>query len=178
MIITLSGTPASGKSSIAKLLAKKLGYKHYSMGDLQRDIAKQKGITITELGILQSKDKSIDLMIDEKQKNLGLNEDNFVLDSRLSAKFINNSIKIFVDADPIIRAQRRFNEKRDGENFDDLDKTIENMALREKINQERFIKFYDFDFLDLTNYDLIIDSSSLNINECVDKIVDYCNLIS
>ncbi|MFP4403146.1 MAG: (d)CMP kinase [Candidatus Woesearchaeota archaeon] len=178
MIITLSGTPASGKSSIAKLLAKKLSYKHYSMGDLQRDIAKQKGITITELGILQSKDKSIDLMIDEKQKNLGLNEDNFVLDSRLSAKFINNSIKIFVDADPIIRAQRRFNEKRDGENFDDLDKTIENMALREKINQERFIKFYDFDFLDLTNYDLIIDSSSLNINECVDKIVDYCNLIS
>jgi CMP/dCMP kinase len=176
MKITFSGTPASGKSSIAKLLAEKLGYKHYSMGDLQREIAKQKKITITELGILQSKDKTIDLMIDEKQRNLGLNEDNFVLDSRLSAKFINNSIKIFIDADPIIRASRRFNEKREGENFDDLDKAIENMVLREKINQERFIKYYDFDFLDMSNYDLIIDTSNLTIKEAVDKIIEFVSL--
>ena len=53
MIIVLGGRAGSGKSTIAKEVAKKLGYKHYSMGDLQRNIAKEKGISLLELGKLQ-----------------------------------------------------------------------------------------------------------------------------
>ena len=41
MIITISGLPGSGKSTIGKMLAKKLGYKFYSMGDLRGKIEKK-----------------------------------------------------------------------------------------------------------------------------------------
>jgi len=35
MIITIAGEGGSGKSTVARILAKKLDYKHYSTGDLR-----------------------------------------------------------------------------------------------------------------------------------------------
>ena len=91
MKITLGGTAGSGKSTAAKLLAKKLGYKHYSMGDFQREIAEEKGISLLELGKLEEKVKSLDEEVDQRQIELGRKEDNFVIDSRLGFHFIPNS---------------------------------------------------------------------------------------
>jgi cytidylate kinase len=45
MIITLSGYPGSGKSTAGKLLAAKLGYNRYSIGDLQRRLAAEHNLT-------------------------------------------------------------------------------------------------------------------------------------
>ncbi len=60
MIITISGKAGSGKSTIAKQLAKKLGLKHYSTGDFMRQMAKDKGVSLLELSRIAEKDKSID----------------------------------------------------------------------------------------------------------------------
>ena len=49
MIITISGTPGSGKSTVAKMIATKLGFKHYSTGDFMRQMAKERGISLEEL---------------------------------------------------------------------------------------------------------------------------------
>ena len=71
MKIAISGKAGTGKSSVAKLLAGKLKYRHYSMGDIQREIAKKKGISIAELGELEKTDPGIDNMIDERQREIG-----------------------------------------------------------------------------------------------------------
>ena len=42
MKITISGPIGSGKSTVSKILAAKLGYKHYSIGGFMRDIAKKR----------------------------------------------------------------------------------------------------------------------------------------
>ncbi|HII15831.1 MAG TPA: AAA family ATPase, partial [Nanoarchaeota archaeon] len=39
MQITIGGVPGAGKSTVAKLIAEKLGYKSYSMGAIRREIA-------------------------------------------------------------------------------------------------------------------------------------------
>jgi len=49
MIITIGGEPGSGKSTVANIVAQKLGYKHYSTGDLRGEIAMRHGLTIDEL---------------------------------------------------------------------------------------------------------------------------------
>ena len=41
MIISISGFPGSGKSTIAKLLAEKLKWPRYYMGGLRREAAKK-----------------------------------------------------------------------------------------------------------------------------------------
>ena len=66
MIITISGKAGSGKSTVAKEIARKLELKHYSIGDLMRQMAKEKNISLSELGELAEKDDSIDKELDKK----------------------------------------------------------------------------------------------------------------
>jgi cytidylate kinase len=169
MRITISGTAGSGKSTIAKMLAKKLKYRHYSMGDFQREIAKEKGVSITELGELEKKDPAIDLMVDEKQKSLGTKDD-FVIDSWLSPLFIPESFRIFMDADIGERAKRVF--KREPKDYSDLDDAVRKIKQREKTNRDRWMEFYDYDFRAKKNYDLVLDTTGMKIDEVLKIVFD------
>ena len=96
MIISISGLPGSGKSTIGKNLAKKLGYNYYSLGDMKRRLANEKGLTIEEWNALSDKDSSYDTVPDKYQADLAKKEDNFIMDGRLAYHFIPQSIKIFL----------------------------------------------------------------------------------
>jgi cytidylate kinase len=48
MIITISGQACSGKTTVGKLLAKKLKYKFYDIGTLRKAAALARGMTIEE----------------------------------------------------------------------------------------------------------------------------------
>ncbi len=171
MIITIGGKAGSGKSTIAKQLAKKLNLKHYSIGDLQRDIAKERGISLMELSKLEEEDPAIDKELDEKQKELGKKEDNFVIDGRLSAFFIPNSIKIFLDADEKVRAERILKDERDSEKSNNINEAINQIKEREESENKRYEKYYGFDCYDESKYDHIIDTTDLAPDEIVEKIV-------
>ncbi|MFH1276030.1 MAG: (d)CMP kinase [Candidatus Woesearchaeota archaeon] len=176
MIITISGTAGSGKSTVGKLLAKKLGYKHYSMGDLQRQIAQQRNITLVELQKLEEKDPSIDQDLDQMQVKLGEKEDNFVIDGRLSFHFIPNSLKIFLDSDLEIRAKRIFTDKisdRSTEKNISLEDTKQKMKEREDSEIKRYKKYYNLNPYDKTNYDLICDASEMTIEENANVIIKF-----
>jgi len=173
MKITISGTAASGKSSVAKLLAKKLGYKHYSMGDLQRELAKEHNVDIVTWGEMEAEDDKYDRMIDQKQIDIGKNEDNFVIDSWLGPKFVPDAVKICFDADIEVRAKRRLLHKRKEEKYENLDTVKQEMLKREKINRDRWLKYYKFDYKDKNNFDLIIDSSDISIEEAEDMVESF-----
>ena len=83
MIITISGVPGSGKSTVAKLVAQKLGFRHYSAGDFMRDIAEKRRMSLLELGKAAEKDRSIDHELDRRTAELGKSEDDFVMDLSL-----------------------------------------------------------------------------------------------
>lgn len=172
MIIVIGGRAGSGKSTIAKLVAKKLNLKHYSMGDLQREIAKEKGISLLELGKLEEKDPTIDKDLDNKQKELGKKENNFVIDGRLSAFFIPKAIKIFLDADERTRAERILKDERETEKSKNINETIKNMNKREESENKRFEQFYGLKCYDKSKYDVIIDTTNLIINQVADKVIE------
>jgi len=172
MIITLSGTPGAGKSTTADCLAKKLKMKRYSMGDLQRAIAKDRGITVRELGALEEKDDSIDRELDRKQQELGKKDDNFIIDGRLSAYFIPNaSFRVFLDADEKTRAERIMRQGRGDEKYKSLKEAIKKMDEREECNARRYRKFYGIDQFDRNLYTHFIDTAGLTIDETADRIV-------
>ena len=171
MIITITGLAASGKSSVAKLLAKKLGFEHYSAGDAQREVAKEKGLTIAELGELEAKDGSIDRMIDEKLSSVGKSGKNVVVDAWLGACFIPHAVKIFLEAEIEKRVERRLGHKREEESFDDFEEAREIMEQREETNRRRWLEFYNFDYTGRKNYDYIIKTDDLNQEEIVNYII-------
>ncbi len=173
MRITIAGSAGSGKSTASKLLAKKLGYKHYSMGDFQREIAEEKGISLLELSKLEEKDKSLDEEVDQRQIELGRKEDNFVIDSRLGFHFIPNSVKIFLDADFEERAKRILADKIRKEHNVNLKSTKEHMKTRKASEKKRYKEYYDLDPYDNSNYDLVVDTTSITSEEVVEKILEF-----
>jgi len=168
MKITIAGKAGSGKSTVAKILAKKLKYKHYSMGDFQRNIAEEKGVDIVQLGEIEKEDDSIDNMVDDKQRKLGEEQDNFIIDSWLGAHFIPDSFRIFLDVD-IDKSVERIAKRNNEKSVEDVKEKIQQ---REMTNKARWIKYYDYDFSNEENYDLVLDTTNLDIDEVVDVIYE------
>ena len=50
MLITISGLPGSGKTTVARLLSRQLGIPHVYAGDMYRKAAEERGMTLEEFG--------------------------------------------------------------------------------------------------------------------------------
>lgn len=173
MIITISGSPGSGKSSIGKALAKKMRYKFYSAGDVRGKIASEKGLTIDELNKLAEKEPSSDKFVDEYLTKLGETEDNIVVDARLGFYFIPKSVKVYVDASLEIRAQRIFQDKRSDEKYSKLSDAKRKIELRQKSDITRYTKLYSINPYESSHYDLTLDSSESTVDELAGQIYRY-----
>lgn len=177
MIITISGTPGSGKSTVAKILAQKLKLKHYSTGDFMREMARNRSITLEELGNLAKTDSSIDQELDERQVKLGQTEDNFIIDARLGFHFIPHSLKIFIDADLRVRAERVLQDKVQGlrkeESGRSLKVILEKMKSRSSLEKERYLKYYKLNPDEQKHYDLIVDSTKIPATEVAEAILIF-----
>ena len=172
MIITISGKAGSGKSTAAKELAKKLKLKHYSIGDLMRQIAKGKNISLMELSKLAEKDNSIDLELDKKNIELR-EENNFVIDGRLTAYFSPYAeLKVFLDCDDEVRADRILKDERKDEKSKNIKESTKKIKQREQSERKRYKKLYNVDYCDKKLYNLIIDTTNLSIKEVVEKIIE------
>ncbi|MFH0867962.1 MAG: AAA family ATPase [Candidatus Woesearchaeota archaeon] len=171
MIITISGKAGSGKSTLAKGLAKKLNLNHYSIGDLMRQLAKEKNISLAELSKLAEKNKSIDKDLDKKQIELK-KQDNFVIDGRLTAFFIPNAdLKVFLDCDDQERAKRILKDERTDEPSMDLNEITEKIKQREQSERKRYKEIYNIDYSNKELYDLVVDTTNLSISEVIAKIM-------
>lgn len=174
MIITISGKAGSGKSTVAGLLSKELMLKHYSIGDLMRAMASERGLSLLELNKLAEKDKSIDFELDDRLKKLGVANDNFVVDGRLAAFFIPNAeARVFLDADDKVRAERILNDRREHEKSKSLRETINNIKKREGSEKKRYMMYYGIDYLDRRLYNYIIDTTKLKPQQVVEKIAKF-----
>ncbi len=180
MIITLAGLSGAGKSTVKKMLAEKLGWKAYSMGDMRGAYATEHSMTIDELNTLGMTDPKTDALVDEFQTELGKREDNFVIDGWMSWFFIPQSVKIFLDISPEEGAKRIFAEqqnypdhRKDERPYSDVADVQANLAQRVLQNQERYRKWYRVDFLDKSQYDLVIDTSALSPEQVVERITAF-----
>jgi CMP/dCMP kinase len=173
MKIVVCGPGASGKSSVAKLLANELGFRHYSMGDVQRELARENGLSITEWGRKEATDDKYDRMVDTRMSEIGKKEDDFVIDAWLGAHFVPDAVKIYIDADAMTRAKRRLAHRRSEENYKTIDEVLKYMTDRETVNRERWYRYYGFDYSDMRHYDLVIDSSDISIEQVVARIIRF-----
>lgn len=172
MIITISGMPGSGKSTVAKLLAKRLGYRHYSMGDLRGKMAMERGITIDELNELGKREDWTDREPDEYQKTLGEREDNFVIDSRLGFYFIPHSFKIFLDVELQVAAERIFkNQRPDEKPCQTVGELADRLRVRADDDDVRYKQYYGASFQDRSRYDLALNSTRETPDEIVEQIL-------
>lgn len=173
MKITISGKPGAGKSTIAKLLAKKLNLKHYSIGDLMRKMAKEKNISLIELSKNAEKNPEIDKELDKKSEEIGKTQDNFVMDTRLGFHFIPDSIKIFLNISLDESAKRIFKDKRETEKAKTLEDLKFELKRRMDSEEKRYLEYYHIHINNPDNYDIIIDTTNLTVNKVLEKVLRY-----
>ena len=179
MIISFSGAEGAGKSTIAKMLAERLGWPRYYIGGIRRQKAKERGLTLAEYNELGEKDPATDVEVDEYQKELGRNEDNYIIEGRISWYFIPNSIKIYLDVSEEEGAGRvkkdlQKNNDRNEEAGDTLASVMKILGERRISDQKRYKKYYNIDDThDHGHYDLVVDTTKLNPEEVLDAILKY-----
>lgn len=172
MIITLSGLPGSGKSTVGQLLAQKLGYHFYSMGDLRGKMAMDRSISIDALNKLGEQEAWTDHEVDDYQKKLGAQENDFIIDGRLSWYFIPQSLKVFLTIELEKGAERIFRRPRPDETpAASAQEVLASIKARIASDAMRYQKWYGVRFDDPANYDVTIDTANLTPEAVVEKIM-------
>lgn len=166
-IITISGALGSGKSTIMRMLAEKLGYETYSTGSAQREIAKKYGVTTLELNHIADKNPEIDKEIDGVFASLSQTDKKYVIDSRLAFFFVPTSFKIKLNIDMDEAARRVLNDKsRTSEvQCDSIEQMKEILIARRQSEVNRFIDTYNVNIDDESHFDLVVDTTNKTPDE-------------
>jgi len=174
MIISISGTPGSGKSTIAKFLEIKLKMPRYYMGGLMRQYAKEHNMTIEKLNDLCLRDSKVDKDMDSYQAKLGKEKDNFIIEGRTSWHFILKSLKIFVYVDVEEAAKRIFKDEseRNEKKYHSVEHLKHAILERMTNDSERYRKYYQIEVYDPSNYDVVIDTTGLTIEQAEEKVLE------
>ncbi|MFA5030869.1 MAG: cytidylate kinase family protein, partial [Patescibacteria group bacterium] len=178
MIITINGKPGSGKSSVAQLLAERLHLEYIDIGEIRRRAAKEKGMTLEEYNKWGETTTESDKPVDDLLVQTGKEKDAMVISGRTAFHFIPHSIKILLDVDMHIAAQRIFNDKKINERNETHDvasvASIE-QSLHERMRSDmtRYKKYYSLNVYDKIHYDLVIDTSNISIEQTYEKITTY-----
>lgn len=172
MKITITGDLYSGKSTVAKAISEALKYTYFSVGDLQRKLAIEKGMSITQYNKYML-DNNLDHEVDNKTMEIGKEKDDFIFDARLAWNFIPDSFKIYLKVDIDVSVQRAMKDDRGkSERYGQLQDAKANIIERRRLEVSRFKYIYDVDIANEGNYDLVIDTSHVSTEEVIREILE------
>lgn len=154
LFVTVSGPPGSGVTTLCEELSKALNCGYVSGGELFREIADDRDMTLTQLVAEASESDEVDRALDRRLRTIsekwGSANKAFILESRLAGWIAGNraDLRIWLEAPDEVRAERT----RDREEM-----TAE-MQVREVIEEIRYESYYDIDLSDRSIYDLVINT--------------------
>lgn len=179
MIITFNGDHGSGKSTIAKRIAKKISYPHFYMGQVFRDMAREKGLSLEEFHKLCDESPEIDKLVDDHMVEIAKKNNDCVIESRTAWHFIPNSIKIYLKVSDQEGAKRIFlelkeeNARNEGHNLDSEEKVLQSNIIRKAKDDKRYWDYYGINVREEKNYDLVLDTTNLNPDQVFEKVYAF-----
>jgi len=173
MIISVSGLHGTGKSTYAARLAKALRIRHVSAGALFRRIAKEKRISLEDLGKKALEDSSIDKLVDERTI-AEADKGNVVVDGQLAGWILKDrtDLRIYLTAPEPVRLERI--AKRDKLTLEEARLQTEQ---RESFQRERYARHYGFQVEDRSIYHLVLDTSLGSIRDTATVLVSAAIMV-
>jgi cytidylate kinase len=159
LVVTIGGPHGTGKSTYAKMIARQLKLRYVSAGQLFRDLAKEKSVSLEELSKQAASSPDIDRMIDERSA-VEAEKGDAVIEGQLAAWMAKDlaAVRIYLKAPDEERIARIAN--RDHLNYEVARRqTLE----RERTQRERYRRYYGINIDDLSLYNIVIDTGSRSV---------------
>ncbi|MBL6882670.1 MAG: AAA family ATPase [Candidatus Poseidoniaceae archaeon] len=172
--MTISGHPGSGTSTLVSLLRESKGWSSLNGGELFRQEAKRRNMSLSEFGQLCKEDLEVDRQLDALLKEEMMRTDDeapSIVESRLSGwwayKLGLSTPRIWLEVDDLERAKRV--QAREG---GDLNSIVEANKQRSKVDEQRFEELYGLLPQQTEPYTHIINASDLNPQEVLALVLD------
>jgi predicted cytidylate kinase len=169
VLITISGLPGSGKTTVARLVAEALALEHVYAGDIFRRQAEAEGLSLEEYARRAETDHSIDRRLDA-QMRARAERGNAVLEGRLAAFMADEAgvpaLRVFLDAPEAVRAAR-IADREGG----DAAQRLRQIQAREASDARRYREIYGVDYHDPARYDVVLHTDGLSAEEIATEIV-------
>ncbi len=176
--IILSGYPAVGKTTLAKLLANMLNISSIGGGEILKEMAQERGYSPTGddwwdtaegMKFLKERERNpgFDKEVDKRMEKK-ISEGNIVVTSYTAPWLFKEGFKVWLDASVEKRTERM--SKRDGT---ETTETGDVVKLRDKENHKLYMSLYKIDFgQDKTPFDIIIDTNNKKPEEIANLILE------
>ena len=170
MIITLGGLPGSGKTTVARILADSLKMEYINAGDIFRNLAAKKGMTLEEFGFFAERNPNIDRAIDKKLLEIA-RRDNVILEGRLAGIMLElndvEALKVWLEAPLEVRVERV-----KGRDAKSTEAALSDTQTREKSEWDRYYNIYHVDIRDLSVYNMVVQTKDRTPEEIADEIIE------
>lgn len=170
--ISLAGDLGSGKSTVSDILISALGAEYYSTGKIVRAIAERRGMSVVELNAYMETHPEIDREIDDGLVALSSSDRLLVIDSRMAWHFTEGTFKVYLSVDENTSALRIMYANRTGETSSSLEDAVAKTRARTESEKRRYFEQYGVNIKDLSNYDLVVDTTYASAEEVAACIAD------
>ena len=162
--ITVSGHPGSGTSTLVKGLTKHFGWTSLNGGDVFRNEAANRDMTLQEFGELCKEDPEVDRALDKLLQEQMLENSADIVESRLAGWWAYRleipCVRLWLDVDEQERAKRV--TYREGISIEEA--LIANKK-RSSVDAERFIELYQLLPEQREPYTSLLDATNLGSEE-------------
>lgn len=170
-LITVSGYPGSGTTTVVGLLQSRLDLKAFNIGDIFRMMAAERGISLQDLHLLAKSDRSIDRELDDRQVDVA-RRGNVILEGRLAGFLTHQAglagTRVWLAAPFDVRTTRVARREAIP-----LSQAQEEVRVREEAERTRYQAFYGFDLDDHSVYDMMIDSEHDTAEAIAQSIAEH-----
>ena len=155
LFITVSGPPGCGATTVCEGLSTALDCGYVSGGDIFRELADDRGMSLSQLIAKTDETDEIDRALDQRLRTIaekwGASNKPFILESRLAGWLAGNraDLRIWLDAPDEVRVERTRDREEMGAE----------MRVREVSEAGRYRSYYGIDINDRSLYDLAINTA-------------------
>ncbi|MGQ0535653.1 MAG: (d)CMP kinase [Methanobacteriota archaeon] len=159
MLVTITGPPGAGTTTVCKMLEKKLGVPHVYAGQIFREAANARGMSLEEFSRYAEQHHEVDKELDGRLVEVA-RTGKVVLEGRLAGWMAFRtklpSYRVYIRADDKVRAERVAHRDRIA-----VSQALQLNKAREESEAKRYREIYGIDIADMGVYDLVLDSTNM-----------------
>ena len=175
-IIRVSGNVGSGKTTLCKRFAEEFSYRYHYTGQIFREMAEEKGLSLEEFYQQIQNDPELEKSIDIKQMHLMLGVDNIIVQGRMapflppfnnldsSFRVAPRVVNVFVAVSQTEGALRQLNRPENSGKT--LDEMIALSSQRMETERQRLSSLWGVpDCFDKSKFQIFLDTTAITIDQ-------------